>query len=294
LVVVDEAHHAAAPSYKTVLQGLGSWSGTRTVGFTATMSRSDDLGLGDVWEDVVFHKDIMWCIINNFLVDVEAQTLEIDGLDLASVARSRGDYQEGQLGEALEASGAGPVIAAAFREHAGNRQGVLFTPTVSTGEAFAQGFRDQEISTKDVMRITPLEERQEIVKSDQDPGTQALANCMILTEGWDMPQAEVAVIARPTQSRGLFIQMAGRVLRPFPGKEKALILDVVGLRSASLRSIVDLSETEIEPKKGKTLREMYELDVEEETRVERDVLEGRTTTKVRKLFDASSTVWLQT
>src|SRR5690606_41877263 len=71
LVVVDEAHHAAAPSYKTVLQGLGSWEGTRTVGFTATMSRSDDLGLGDVWEDVVFHKDIMWGIINGFLVDVE-------------------------------------------------------------------------------------------------------------------------------------------------------------------------------------------------------------------------------
>src|SRR5690606_35885928 len=283
LVVVDEAHHAAAPSYKTVLQGLGSWSGTRTVGFTATMSRSDDLGLGDVWEDVVFHKDIMWGIINGLLVDVEAQTLESDGLDLASVARSRGDYQEGQLGEALEASGAGPVIAKAYKDHAGNRQGVLFTPTVSTAESFAQDFRDQGISTEVVTGSTPVQERQEIFNRYQERETQVLANCSVLTEGWDMPQAEVAVIARPTQSRSLFIQMAGRVLRPFPGKEKALILVVVGLRSASLRSIVDLSETEIEPKKGKTLREMYELDIEEEVRVERDVLEGRTTTKVRKL-----------
>src|SRR5690606_38251882 len=163
--------------------------------------------LGDVWEDVVFHKDIMWCIINNFLVDVEAQTLEIDGLDLASVARSRGDYHEGQLGEALEASGAGPVSAAAYREHAGNRQGRLVTPTVSTAESFAQDFRDQGISTEVVTGSTPVEERQEIFKRYQERETQVLANCMVLTEGWDMPQAEVAVIARPTQSRGLFIQM---------------------------------------------------------------------------------------
>src|SRR5690606_38763980 len=162
LVVVDEAHHAAAPSYKTVLQGLGSWEGTRTVGFTATMSRSDDLGLGDVWEDVVFHKDIMWCIINNFLVDVEAQTLEIDGLDLASVARSRGDYQEGQLGEALEASGAGPVIAKAYKDHAGDKQGILFTPTVATAYAFADDLADQGIVTEVVTGETPVEERQAI------------------------------------------------------------------------------------------------------------------------------------
>src|SRR5690606_40419450 len=104
----------------------------------------------------------------------------------------------------------------------------------STAESFAQDFRDQGISTEVVTGSTPVEERQEIFKRYQERETQVLANCMVLTEGWDMPQAEVAVIARPTQSRGRFIQMAGRVLRPLPGKDKALILDVVGLRHARL------------------------------------------------------------
>lgn len=294
VVIVDEAHHATAPSYKKVLSDLGCWEDTRCVGFTATMSRSDDRGLGDVWEDVVYHKDIMWGIINGFLVDVEAQTIEIEGLDLGSVARSRGDYQEGQLGEALEASGAGPVIARAYKDHAGDKQGILFTPTVATAYAFADDLADQGIVTEVVTGETPVEERQAIFERYRNKETQVLANCMVLTEGFDMPQAEVALIARPTSSQSLFVQMAGRVLRPFPGKEKALILDVVGLRSMNLRSIVDLSETEIEPRPGKSLKEMYELDIEEEERVERDVLEGTTTTKVRKLFDASSSVWLKT
>lgn len=287
-VVVDECHHAAAPAF---LRVLDSFSTVPTVGFTATMSRSDDIGLGDVWQDVVYHRDILWGIINGFLVDVEAETLTIDGLNLADVARSRGDYQEGDLGRALVASGAGPVIADNYPR---GRQGLLFCPTVECAFDFADDFNAAGIVTEVVHGGTPLEERQEIYKRYQDKEVDVISSVMVLTEGFDMPQAEVAVIARPTQSRGLYIQLAGRVLRPFPGKEKAKILDVVGLHSTSLRSIVDLSETEIEPRKGKTLREMYEADLEEESRVERDVLEGKTTTKVRKLFDASTSAWLKT
>lgn len=306
LVVVDECHHAAAPTWSKVLHELGCFSDSDlalAAGFTATMTREDSRHLGDIWQKVVpkVRHDILYGIDNGYLTDVRGKAVTVDDFDLASVARSRGDYQEGALGEALIASGAGEVIAEAYGEHAADRPGVLFAPTVDSANVFADDLNDAGIRTEVITGKTPNSDRLDIFARHRTGETQILSNCMVLTEGWDAPHTSCAVVARPTQSAGLYVQMVGRVLRPFPGKADALVLDVVGAsRMHALRSIVDLTKSAVEIVGDESLAEAVARRRAEEE-AERA---GKPADAVRAagqlaavevdLFHRSPSVWLQT
>lgn len=313
LVIVDEAHHAAAASYKAVLEHAGCFNplgpaeipGAVALGVTATMSRNDRLGLGDVWEEVVYKKDIQYGILNGFLTDVRGKTVMVDDLDLGSVARTRGDYAESALGDALTDSGAGVVAAEKYKELAGDRQGVAFWPTVATAYGMAEDFLAAGIPTEVITGKTPHEERELIYKRVRAGETQVLSNCMVLTEGFDMPQLGCAVIGRPTTSQALYVQMVGRVLRPWPGKVDALVLDVMGVSTKlALASIVDLSETRVRPKDDETLAEAMEREAKEaeeagesyaeEAKGKRIRLSGQVDVKDVDLFHGSASSWLKT
>jgi superfamily II DNA or RNA helicase len=304
LIVVDECHHAAAPTWVRALQDLGAFDGAQTAGFTATMTREDSRHLGDVWQKIVYSRDILFGIRHNppYLTDVKGKRVTVDDFDLASVAKSRGDYQEGALGEALLSSGAGEIIAESYVEHAKDRPGVLFAPTVQTAQLFAEDMNDAGIPTETIIGTTPNEERQEIFARHREGKTQVLSNCMVLTEGWDAPHTSAAIIARPTQAAGLYVQMVGRILRPYPGKADALVLDVVGATAMhALKTIATLTESKVPTiEDGETLAEaVARHDAEEEAREA-----GRPADAVRAagelavtdvdLFHGSSSVWLQT
>lgn len=294
-IIVDEAHHALAPSYRTILDHFGAFAeagrGLPTSGWTATLARGDGQGLGTIWQDVAYERDILWMIDRGYLVDVEGKRVTVDGLDLASVARSRGDFQAGDLGDALMSIGAGEVIAAAYLEHAKDRRGVLFAPTVQSAFAMSDDLNAAGIATETVVGFTDLEERADIYERFRTGETQVLANCMVLTEGWDAPWAEVAVIARPTESAPLYVQMAGRVLRPWPGKQKALILDVVGVAGKHrLATIKDLSGIEVED--GESISEARERIARE--RGEKGEHSGVIAAEDIDLFGRSHSAWLQT
>ena len=297
MIVVDECHHAVAKTWIEVLTHFGAFKdedATKTVGFTATLTRDDGKGLGDVWQSVAFEKDIMYGIEHGYLCDVRGQQVTVDGFDLATIARSRGDYAEGALGDALEASGAGEVIAEAYNEHAKGKRGILFAPTVSSAETFAEDLIAAGIPTEVVTGETPSEDRKLMYKRFANGDTQVLANCMVLTEGFDAPHAEVAVIARPTQSAALYTQMVGRVLRPFPGKDDALVLDVVGISGRhKLRSLTDLFETEV--KDGETTAQARErLEKEARERGEKVKIAGKRSSALVELFENSHSAWLRT
>lgn len=136
MVIVDECHHAAAPSYMEVLDHFGAWRGVPVVGFTATLTRMDG-GLSEVWQDVVITVDILDMISDGFLCDVRGKRVQVEGLNLDEVKTRNGDLVEGQLGQALDDSGALDVIAQAYTEHAADRPGVVFTPTVATAQSMA-------------------------------------------------------------------------------------------------------------------------------------------------------------
>ncbi|MFI0894866.1 DEAD/DEAH box helicase [Streptomyces sp. NPDC020983] len=262
LIVVDECHHAAAQTYLDVLRHFGAWRDVPTAGFTATLTRGDG-GLGDVWTDVVYQLDILDLIEAGHLVDVRGKRVVVDGLDLDNVKSRGGDLQDGQLGQALEASNAAAVVAQAYREHAADRPGVIFTPTVSSAQVMAEVMTGAGIPTGVVWGEMPREDRRAVLARYAAGDLQAVANCMVLTEGFDAPHTSCAVIARPTKSASLYVQMAGRALRlsPETGKTDALILDVVGASTRhKLASLVDLSSDAVaEVREGQSLRAAAEM-----------------------------------
>jgi superfamily II DNA or RNA helicase len=239
LIITDECHHAAAVLYGKVYEAFPD---ALQLGVTATMARGDRVGLGSVWEDVVYTRSILWMISKGYLCDVRTRRVEVDGLDMAGMKTTGGDYSAGALGEALEETGYAELIAKAYGVHAADRQGIVFTPTVATAEHVTETMSGAGFRTEMVSGETPREERRRIYEDFRTGRVQVLASCMVLTEGFDAPWAEVAVVARPTQSEPLYTQMVGRVLRTWPGKKDALVLDVVGASSHKLRTLVDLTE----------------------------------------------------
>lgn len=259
LVIVDEAHHSAAPTWQRVLTGLGCFDDeTPAVGFTATMTRADRLGgLGDIWQEVVYQRDILDMITDGWLVDPVGKMVTVDDLSLEDVRVSQGDYSPASLTEMLLQSRAISMTCDAIEQHAAGRSTLLFAPTVAGAYAFSAELRNRGITTDVVHGAQDPGMRKDLIRRFDAGQIQVLANCMVLTEGFDSPRASCVVIARPTRSASLYIQMVGRVLRMFPGKENALVLDVVGAtQDHTLATLIDLSSRRIpDVRPGETLTE---------------------------------------
>lgn len=293
LIVTDECHHAAAASYKKV---YAAFPDALQLGVTATLERGDKVGLGDVWQDVVYKRSIPWMISKGFLSDVRTKQIDLEALDMGAVKASRGDWQAGDLGQALMDAEADKAIARAYREHAGDRRGIVFTPTVETAHAAADALNRSGVRSRVLSGETPRVDRQEWYEQFRTGRTQVLVNCMVLTEGFDAPWAEVAVIGRATKSAGLYAQMVGRVLRTWPGKKEALVLDLVGASAHGLRTLIDL-----EPEAVKTLRDgesLAEAIVREAEEGDRKVPAGSVAFEMRARdvdsFAGSAVAWNQT
>lgn len=311
LVIVDECHHAAAVSYRNILAALGCFTGmdggaagdyftddddpTVAAGFTATLARGDGQGLGGVWEDAVYTRSPLWGMSKGYLTDVKSKLIDVDTLHLGDVKKSRGDYTASSLGDAMMEAGGPQIIHKVLEEHAaGRRSPIVFTPTVEVARATAEALP----SAAYVHGGTPREERLNIYRQFRTGEVRTLVNCMVLTEGADFPFADCAVIARPTKSEPLFIQMVGRVLRPSPatGKDDALVLILAG-EGGSLCTLVDLEPGfEGKVKDGQTLADAY---LEEEARKEEKVPAGslrfELTHRDIDLFRASAAYsWLRT
>lgn len=259
LLIVDEAHHAAASTYRQTMTHFGAWRGLPTAGLTATMVRQSG-GLAEVWPHIVYRRDILEMIGDGYLVDVRGKTVQLAGLDLDTIASRAGDFQDAALGEALDDAEAAQAIADAYRQHAADRPGVVFTPTVATAHSFAEALTAAGIPAAAIWGAMPPDERAETLRRYADRELQVLTNCAVLTEGFDAPWASCVVIARPTRSVGLYVQMVGRVLRPFPGKTDALVLDLTGASTRhKLASIVDLTERQVPaPADGESLTDTAE------------------------------------
>ncbi|MBP2583003.1 superfamily II DNA or RNA helicase [Streptomyces sp. PvR006] len=292
LVIVDECHHAAARTYMDVLDHFGAWRGIPVAGFTATLTRTDG-GLAEVWQDVAYTLDILDMISDGHLCDVRGKRITVDTLDLDKVRTRGGDLVDGQLGRALEDSGALDAIAAAYVDHAPDRPGVVFTPTVATAQAAAESLRSAGITAAPVWGDMGRDERRETLAQYTAGDVQVLTNCMVLTEGFDAPHTSCIVVARPTKSPGLYVQMVGRGLRPAPGKTDALLLDVMGSATRhKLASMVDLTARELAPaEEGKSLREVAE---EAAVAAERRQLAARVEAEEINLFGSSAVRWLRT
>lgn len=263
LVVADECHGALAQTWLDVLTHYGCMDGrTRTAGFTATLARGDGQSLASVWQDVAYTRDISWAIRHRFLIPPRGERVHVPDLDYSRVRTTGGDLDAGDLGLALADSLAPELVAKAYAEHAADRSGVLFAPTVVSATVFADAFNALGITAEVIHGGLRDDERRAIVARLESGATQVVANCQVLTYGFNCTRVSCVVMARQTSSAPLYIQAVGRGLRvdralPYEGQD-CLLLDVVGVsQKMALRSLVDLSDRPLaEATPGKTLIEL--------------------------------------
>lgn len=313
LVIIDECHHAVNRTYMSILEHYGCLGEPRpdsalALGVTATMMRGDGLALGDVWQDVVHTQSIADGIAGGYLVRPRGLHVQVDDLDLSKVRTSGGDYQKGDLGRAIEDSLAPQAIAKAIDEHAPTRKTLLFAPTIDSAETIsdavsATGRRSAAVHSK----LHPAARKAVLDDFRADSGGSVLCNPTLMTEGVDIPSIDCIAMARPTKSTGLYIQMAGRGLRPSvaTGKVDCLLLDVVGATTQhSLITGVTLFGDKAEPRVERETSDELDIGLEDPEELapgQQDaraaLLEGRDGPLVATevdLFAGSSMAWLRT
>lgn len=215
-IIVDECHRSVAKSYRRILD---YFEPRLTLGFTATPNRGDRVRLDDVFSRIIFQRDLRWGIESGYLTDIYCLRVNI-GYDLSAVRTRMGDYAPGELAEAMD--GTADAIAEAYEKYAAGAT-LIFAVSVHQAEEIASRIAGAVVVTGET------KDRAEIIRSFTDGKIPCIVNCMVFTEGTDIPRVETVMIARPTQSEALYAQMVGRGLRLYPGKERLTLIDCVGV-----------------------------------------------------------------
>lgn len=223
LIIVDEAHRAVSRSYLSV---IANYPGAAVLGLSATPERLDGKGLDDLFQDMITVETIPNLIDAGYLVKPLCYVGPT--ADLSGVNVRRGDYDEKQLAEAVDKPKLVGDIIANWKRLAGNRQTVAFAASVDHAEHIASEFRAAGVSSAMLSGQTPKAEREAIIADWRAGYIQVVANCLVLTEGFDYPELSCCILARPTKSVSMYLQCAGRIMRTAEGKSDALILDHAG------------------------------------------------------------------
>ena len=217
-VVIDEFHHATAKTYLKILDWFKLNPRIKILGVTATPDRTDEEALGQVCDSVAFNYTLPDAISDGWLVPISCQMVSIAGLDFSSVRTTAGDLNGADLAEIMEAESVCQGVCSATLQIIGKRQTIVFTPSVKHAEMACAIFnRHQDGIAEWVSGKTEKEARRRIMDNVVQGRTQILCNVGVATEGFDAPGVEVIVMARPTKSRALYAQMAGRATRPQAG-----------------------------------------------------------------------------
>jgi superfamily II DNA or RNA helicase len=218
LLVIDEAHHATASTYRKTIDYYRQNTNLKILGVTATPDRADKEALGQVFQSVALDYEILDAIKDGFLVPIEQQLVVIEGLDFSSVRTTAGDLNGADLALVMEAEKNLHGIVSATLDIIGERKTIVFAVTVKQAEMYSEIFNRHKPGMSDwVCGKTPKDKRREIFRKFGTGETQILVNVGILTEGYDNPSVEVIAMARPTKSRCLYSQMVGRGTRTLPG-----------------------------------------------------------------------------
>jgi superfamily II DNA or RNA helicase len=217
-VIIDEAHHALAGQWRTVLQHFDPYA--NVLGVTATPDRGDKKNLGQYFENVPFQISLVDLIRQRFLCPITIQTVPL-ALDISDVRQTAGDYNEADLGEALE-----PylkLIAQALARIVPFRRTLAFLPLIATSQKFVAACNAAGLNARHIDGNSP--DRAEILAAYARNEFDLLSNSALLLEGFDDPEIDCVLMLRPTQSRPLYAQAIGRGTRTAEGKKNLLVLD---------------------------------------------------------------------
>ena len=224
LIIGDEAHHFTPDSsWGKVVTGFPS---ARVLGVTATPERLDGKGMGQMFDDMVMGPTVAELTAQGFLS--HAVVYAPSAPDLGSVGTRMGDYVSKQLEDAMDK----PIITGSAVKHYGKyadgKKAIAFCVSVKHAKDVAEDFRKAGYAASHIDGGMDDTERDAVLKAFEEDRVQILTSCDLVSEGFDLPSVEVAILLRPTKSLGLFLQQCGRAIRPHPDKERTIILDHAG------------------------------------------------------------------
>ena len=215
LVVIDEAHHATASTYRRVIDYYRQNPKCKILGVTATPDRADEEALGQVFDAVAYDYQILDAINQGWLVPVQQQMVTVESMDFSNIKTTAGDLNQGELAEVMEEEDNLQRVAVPTVEICGDKRAIVFATTVKQAERLCEIInRYRPDKAVWLCGKTDKERRRKMLADFKAGVVQFVVNVGVLTEGFDDSGVEVIVMARPTKSRALYAQMAGRGTRP--------------------------------------------------------------------------------
>ena len=231
MIVIDEAHHALAKTYKEMWERFPK---TKFLGLTATPCRLNGKGFMDLFDVLVQSWNIPEFISKGRLATYDFVSIKSDGvtqrlIDSLQKRGVDGDYQNKEMDMLLNKRPSIERLYQSFEEYGMDRKGIVYAINISHAKKIMELYQEHGIKAVAIDSKTPAAERQTDIEAFKKGEIQVLVNVDIFSEGFDCPDVEFVQLARPTLSLAKYLQMVGRGLRVAKGKKNCVIIDNVGL-----------------------------------------------------------------
>ena len=228
LVIVDEAHHYYTGKWsEIILTVLDKNPNAYLVGLTATPNRADNAKADTIFSKILYRYSIVNGIKNGYLCDITGIRYKLNA-DMDKLEISNGDYNVSSLSNLMRTPEVIMETFNSWQKYAEGKRTIIFCVSLDHVKAVEDYFLYKNIKVESITGETKSEDRQRIYEDFEKGHIDILISCLVLTEGFDSPGVECVLLARPTISEALYIQMVGRGLRLYPNKEKCIVIDLVG------------------------------------------------------------------
>ena len=231
MIVIDEAHHALAKTYKEMWERFPK---AKFLGLTATPCRLNGKGFTDLFDVLVQSWDVPEFISKGRLATYDFVSIKSDGvtqrlIDSLQKRGADGDYQNKEMDMLLNKKPSIERLYQSLEEYGKGRKGIVYAINISHAQKITKLYQEHGVKAIAIDSKTPATERQQDIEAFKKGDIQVLVNVDIFSEGFDCPDVEFVQLARPTLSLAKYLQMVGRGLRVAKGKKNCVIIDNVGL-----------------------------------------------------------------
>ena len=231
MIVIDEAHHALAKTYKEMWERFPK---AKFLGLTATPCRLNGKGFTDLFDVLVQSWDVPEFISKGRLATYDFVSIKSDGMtqrliDSLQKRGADGDYQNKEMDMLLNKKPSIERLYQSLEEYGKGRKGIVYAINISHAQKITKLYQENGVKAIAIDSKTPATERQQDIEAFKKGDIQVLVNVDIFSEGFDCPDVEFVQLARPTLSLAKYLQMVGRGLRVAKGKKNCVIIDNVGL-----------------------------------------------------------------
>ena len=231
MIVIDEAHHALAKTYKEMWERFPK---AKFLGLTATPCRLNGKGFTDLFDVLVQSWGVPEFISKGRLATYDFVSIKSDGvtqrlIDSLQKRGADGDYQNKEMDMLLNKKPSIERLYRSLEEYGKDRKGIVYAINISHAQKITKLYQEHGMKAIAIDSKTPATERQQDIEAFKKGAIQVLVNVDIFSEGFDCPDVEFVQLARPTLSLAKYLQMVGRGLRVAKGKKNCVIIDNVGL-----------------------------------------------------------------